>query len=68
MSGDNIDGVDYCENGVSTGSRDFDGTDDFREQFYVTADRVLRTEDPFPDECPEITRFAQEALVPGSTR
>lgn len=68
VSGDNIDGVDYYENGIQTGRRDFDGTDDFREQFYVTADHVLRESGPFPDERPEITRFAQEVLVPGSTR
>lgn len=68
VSGDNVDGVDCYENGASTGSRDFDGTDDFREQFYVTADRVLRDEGPFPDEQPEITRFAQEVRVPGSTK
>ena len=67
VSGDNIDGVDCYENGVPTGSWDFDGTDDFREQFYVTADRVLRDEGPFSDEQPEITCFAQEVLVPGST-
>lgn len=67
VSGDNCDGVDYYENGVSTGHRDFDGTDDFREQFYVTADRVLRDSGPFLDEQPVITRFAQEVLVPGST-
>lgn len=68
VSGDNIDGVIYTENGVQTGERSFDGTDDFREQFYVTADRVLRTEGPFPDEQRSITRFAQEVRVPGSTR
>lgn len=68
VSGDNVDGVIYTESGAQTGERSFDGTDDFREQFYVTADRVLRTEGPFPDEQPEITRFAQEVLVPGSTR
>lgn len=68
VSGDNIDGVDYYENGIQTGSQDFDGTDDFREQFYVTADRVLLDSGPFPDEQPEVTRFAQEVRVPGSTR
>lgn len=68
VSGDNIDGVIYTENGVQTGERSFDGTDDFREQFYMTADRILRTDGPFPDEQPEITRFAQEVRVPGSTR
>ncbi len=41
---------------------------DFQEQFYVTADRVLRTEGPYPDEQPEMTRFAQEVRVPRSTR
>lgn len=68
VSGDNIDGVTYTENGVQTGERSFDGADDFREQFYVTADRVLRNEGPFPDEQPEITRFAQEVRAPGSTK
>lgn len=46
----------------------FDDTDNFREQFYVTADRVLRAEEPFPDEDPKVTRFAQEVLIPGSTK
>lgn len=68
VSGDNIDGVDYYENGAPTGSHPFDGTDDFREQFYVTADLVLRESGLFPDQQPEITGFAQEVLVPGSTR
>ena len=68
VSGDNIDGVIYTENGAQTDERPFDGTDDFREQFYATADRVLRDSGPFPDEQPEITRFAQEVRVPGSTR
>lgn len=68
VSGDNIDGVIYTESGTQTGERPFDGTDDFREQFYVTADRILRDNGPFPDEQPEITRFAQEVRVPGSTR
>ena len=68
VSGDNIDGVIYTENGVQTGERSFDGADDFREQFYVAADRVLRTEGPIPDEQPEITRYAQEVRVPGSTK
>lgn len=53
---------------------DFDGTDSFRERFYVTADQVLwdRTADPYlsshTDEQPEYTRIAQELLAPGSTR
>lgn len=68
VRGDNIDGVIYTENGVQTGERPFDGTDDFREQFYVTTDRILRDSGPFPDEQPEITRFAQEVRVPGSTK
>ena len=53
---------------MQTGERSFDGTDDFREQFYVTADRILRDSGPFPDEDPAITRFAQEVRVPGSTK
>lgn len=68
VSGDNIDGVIYTENGAQTDERPFDGTDDFREQFYATADRVLRDSGPFPDEQPDITRFAQEVRVPGSTQ
>lgn len=68
VSGDNIDGVIYTESGAQTGERLFDGTDDFRERFYVTADRILRDSGPFPDEQPEITRFAQELRVPGSTK
>lgn len=67
VSGDNIDGVIFSGDSAQTGERPFDGTDDFREQFYVTADRVLRDSGPFPDEQPEITRFAQEVRVPGST-
>ena len=67
VSGDNCDGV-TCSDGASTWERPFDGTDEFREQFYVTADRVLRDNGPFPDEQLEITRFAQEVLVPGSSQ
>lgn len=67
MTGDNIDGVIF-DDGTSTWERFFDSTDDFREQFYVTTDWVLRDEGPFPDEQPEITRFAQEVRVPGATR
>lgn len=68
VSGDNIDSVIYTENGAQTDECSFDGTDDFREQFYVAADRVLRDEGPFPDEQRSITRFAQEVRVPGSIR
>ncbi len=34
----------------------------------MTADRVLRTEEFFPNEDPEIVKFAQEVLVPGLNR
>lgn len=46
----------------------FDGTDEFREQYYVPAEWILRESGPYPDEQRSITRFAQEVLVPGSTR
>lgn len=46
----------------------FDGTDEFREQYYVPAEWILRESGPYPDEQPEITRFAQEVLVPRSSR
>lgn len=46
----------------------FDGTDEFRELYYVPAEWILRESGPYPDEQPEITRFAQEVLMPGSTR
>lgn len=63
------DGVIFTTSGSTEESNlFFDGTDEFREQFYVTADRVLKNEGPFPNEDPEITRFAQEVLVPGSTK
>lgn len=63
------DGVIFTTGGSEESSeRPFDGTDDFREQFYVTADRILWDEGSFPDEDPEITKFAQKVLVPGSTK
>ncbi len=68
MTAHDCDGVMFHETDGSTRHRPFDGTDDFREQFYVTADRVLRTEGSFPDEDPETTHFAQEVLVPGIRR
>lgn len=68
VTADDCDEVSFYEAGAETGQHFFDGTDDFREQFYVTADWVLRPEGSFPDEAPEITRFAQEVLVPGSSR
>jgi len=53
----------------------FDGTDEFRNQYYVTADRVLwdradrqYLSDDYTDIQPEITAFAKELLVPGSTK
>lgn len=70
---DDCDGVNF-----STGGTDrvehlaFDGTDSFRERFYVTADRVLRdkTTNPYSckDEQPELTEIVKELLVPGSTK
>ena len=50
------------------GERPSDGTDEFRELYYVPAEWILQESGPYPDEQPEITRFAQEVLVPGSTR
>lgn len=63
------DGVIFTTSG-STGESHlfFDGTDEFREQFYVTADWILWDEGSFPGEDPEILKFAQEVLVPGSTK
>lgn len=46
----------------------FDGTDEFRELYYVPAEWILWESGPYPDEQPEITCFAQEVLMPGSTR
>lgn len=46
----------------------FDGTDEFRELYYVPAEWILRESGPYPDEQRSITRFAQEVLMPGSTR
>lgn len=66
VTADDCDEVTYYEAGAEMGQHSFDGTEAFREQFYVTADRVLKTEESFPDEDPKITKFAQEVLVPGS--
>lgn len=66
VSGDNCDGTIFSD-GTSTRELPSDGTDDFREQFYVTADRMLRESGPYLDEQPKITRFAQEVLVPRLT-
>ena len=72
------DGVDFYTygNGVAWEEHlDFDGTDSFRERFYVSADQVLwdRTADPYlssryMDEQPEHTKIAKELLFPGSTK
>ncbi len=68
VTADDCDGVEFYEDGVTTGYLPFDGTDEFRERYYADSDQILKTEESFPDEDPEITRFAQEVLVPGSTR
>lgn len=69
VTADDCEEVMFTTSGSTESSeRLFDGTDKFREQFYVTADRVLKAEESFPDEDPEITRFAQEVLVPGSSK
>lgn len=46
----------------------FDGTDEFRELYYVPAEWILQESGPYPDEQPEITRFAQEVLVPVASK
>lgn len=69
VTADDCEEVMFTTSGSTEESHlSFDGTDEFREQFYVTADRVLKTEESFPDEDPEITKFAQEVLVPGTSR
>jgi hypothetical protein len=65
VTADDCDEVTYYEAGAEMGQHPFDGTDEFREKYYADIDRILRTEESFPDEDPEITWFAQEALVPG---
>ena len=67
------DGVNFSTSGTNQVEHlAFDGTDSFRERFYVTVDRVLRdrTTDPYScvDEHPEHTRIVKELLVPGSTK
>lgn len=69
VTADDCEEVMFITSGSTEESHlSFDGTDAFREQFYVTADRVLRDEGSSPDEDPEIVKFAQEILVPGSTK
>ena len=68
VTADDCDGVEFYEDGVTTGYLPFDGTDEFRERYYMDSEQILKTEESFPDEDPEITRFAQEVLVPGSTK
>ncbi len=53
----------------------FDGTDEFRERYYVTSDRVLwdradrqYLSDNYTDIQPAVTKFAKELLIPGSTK
>lgn len=68
VTADDCDEVIFTTSGsVESNERPVDGTDDFREQFYVTADGVLRDEESSPNEDPEIVKFVQEVLVPGST-
>lgn len=67
VTADDCDEVSFYEADGETRQRSFDGTDEFRERYYADSDQILRTEESFPDEDPEITRFAQEMLVPGST-
>lgn len=68
MTADDCDGVSFSEMDAETVQCPFDGTDEFREEYYADIDQILRTEESFPDEDPEITRFAQELLAPGSGR
>ena len=68
VTADDCDEVSFYEDGMSTEYLCFDGTDKFRERYYADSDQILRTEESFPDEDPEITKFAQEVLVPGTTR
>ena len=65
---DDCDGVECYEDGVTSGHLPFDGTDEFRERYYMGSEQILKTEESFPDEDSKITRFAQEVLAPGSTR
>lgn len=68
VTADDCEGVELYEDGVSTEYLPFDGTDEFRERYYADSDQILKTEESFPDEDPEITKFAQEVLVPGINR
>ena len=59
------DGVNFSTSGTNWVEHlDFDGTDSFRERFYVTADRGLRNRitDPYSytDEQPELTEIVKE--------
>lgn len=75
-SANDCDGVIFQTSGTEWEEHlDFDGTDSFREHFYMPADRVLwiRAADPYlnsglMDEWLEHTKIAKELLVPGSTR
>lgn len=68
VTADDCEGVELYEDGVSTEYLPFDGTDEFRERYYADSNQILKTEESFPDEDPEITRFAQEVLVPEASR
>lgn len=68
VTADDCDEVSFYEADGETGQRSFDGTDEFRERYYADSDQILRTEESFPDEDPEITRFAQEVLAPGLSK
>lgn len=70
---DGCDGVNFSTSDTDQVEHlDFDGTDAFRERFYVTADRVLRyrTADPYSckDKQPGLTEIVKELLVSGSTK
>lgn len=68
VTADDCDEVSFYGVGTETKRHPFDGTDEFRERYYADSDQILRTEESFPDEDPEITRFAQEVLVPGLSK
>lgn len=73
VTGNDCEAADVCVTGshgevLEQREVPFDGTDEFRELYYVPAEWILRESGPYPDEQPEITRYAQEVLVPGSTR
>ncbi len=64
VTADDCDEVSFYGAGAETERHPFDGTDEFRERYYGDSDQILKTEESFPDEDPEITKFAQEILMP----